>query len=230
MENTHEKRTNQVEISARQAYLKLKKKYEEQKKMLKMLTAEEKFEIKDQFKGINGGRKRKYTPAKMKNRIVDYFARMKAMNRPPTKSGLMVHLKMHRDQFYQYASYPEFKDIMEQTAVMIENWYEEALILNKYSASGLQFALKNRFGWTDTQTIRHEDGGNVEENLVRKIEALAPELAGFFKANTDRLAIESKQKVIDVSLEEANDPTTFEGKVISVDFMKKLVEEENNAA
>lgn len=178
-ENLRTKRTNEVELSARQAYLKLKKKYDEQKKMLKMLTAEEKFEIKEQFSGLAAGRKRKYTPAKIKNKIVEYFAKMKATNRPPTKSGLMVHLKMHRDQFYQYGTYPEFKDIMDQTAAMIENWYEEALILNKYSATGIQFALKNRFGWTDTQVIKTEQAID-EGSLVARIEALSPELAAIF--------------------------------------------------
>ncbi len=197
METVREKKTNEIELSARQAYLKLKKKYTEQQKMIKQLTAEEKFEFKEQFKNLGGGRKKKYTPAKMKNKIIEYFARMKALNRPPTKSGLMVHLKMHRDQFYQYATYPEFKDIMEQTATMIENWYEEALILNKYSASGIQFALKNRFGWTDTTTVKHEQL-NSEDNLVRKIESLAPELAGFFKAMGDRanLEIEPPKQIV----------------------------------
>jgi hypothetical protein len=189
VETVREMKQNAIELSARQAYIRLKKKYTEQQKMLKQLTAEEKFEFKDSFRNLGGGRKKKYTPAKMKNKIIEYFAKMKAMSRPPTKSGLMVHLKMHRDQFYQYATYPEFKDIMEQTATMIENWYEEALILNKYNASGIQFALKNRFGWTDSTTLKLEQN-NSEDNLVRKIESLAPELAGFFKAMSDKMSAE----------------------------------------
>lgn len=152
---------------------------------------EEKFNLKQQFKGVGkAGRPKKYTPNRLKNRIIDYFAMVKAKNKPPTISGLMVHLRMHRDQFYQYAAYPEYKDIMEQTKNMMENWYEESLILNKYSGSGIQFALKNRFGWTDTQTVKVENGSD-EASLIRKIEALAPEIAGFFVTSVPQASKEA---------------------------------------
>lgn len=181
------KELNAIGKSARNDYKKLLKKYKEQQKIISELKANEKFELREQFKNLGAGRKKKYTPLRLKNKIIDYFAKMKALDRPPTKSGLMVHLKMHRDQFYQYAGYPEFKDIMEQTATMIENWYEEALILNKYSGSGIQFALKNRFGWTDTQTVQVNNTTD-EKQLISKIESLAPELAEIFKnyASTER--------------------------------------------
>jgi hypothetical protein len=195
-----------VEKVARKDYNRLMKKYKEQQKMLNSLKMEEKMELREQFKHLaQTGRKRKYTPLRMKNRIIDYFATVRAKNKPPTKSGLMVHLKMHRDQFYAYSSYPEFKSIMEQTAQMMENWYEESLILNKYNNSGIQFALKNRFGWTDTQTVRVEDGVNAEDMLIRKIEALAPQLVGFFqKSNEDderRQIAHDTAKIIEVSYE-----------------------------
>jgi hypothetical protein len=150
--------------------------------MLNSLKKSEKMEIREHFKHLSqSGRRRKYTPLKMKNKIIDYFATIQAKNRPPTISGLMTHLKMHRDQFYAYSGYPEFKDIMEQTRNMMENWYEESLVLGKYNGSGVQFALKNRFGWTDTQIIKHEETVD-ERQLIAKIESLAPELASLFQA------------------------------------------------
>lgn len=165
----------------RREYNLLMKKYREQQKMLNSLKKSEKLEIREHFKHLTqAGRRRKYTPLTMKNKIIDYFATIQAKNRPPTISGLMTHLKMHRDQFYTYANYPEFKDIMEQTRNMMENWYEESLVLGKYNGSGIQFALKNRFGWTDTQTIRHEEVVD-EKQLIAKIESLAPELALVFQ-------------------------------------------------
>lgn len=165
---------------ARREYNLLMKKYREQQKILNSLKKSEKLEIREHFKHLSPvGRRRKYTPTTMKNKIIDYFATIQAKNRPPTISGLMTHLKMHRDQFYAYSGYPEFKDIMEQTRNLMENWYEESLVLGKYNGSGVQFALKNRFGWTDTQTVdvkQHTD----ERMLIAKIESLAPELAAIF--------------------------------------------------
>lgn len=184
---------SEIESNTQKDYRRLLKKYKEQQKMLNALKKEEKLALREKFKDLSSsGRRRKYTPIRMKNKIIDYFALIQATNRPPTKSGLMVHLKMHRDQFYAYSGYPEFKDIMEQTSQMMENWYEESLILNKYNGSGIQFALKNRFGWKDTQTVEI-DNGNNEDMLVRKIEALAPELVGFFKTMNSINLEEPKQ-------------------------------------
>lgn len=181
---------------ARASYNKLLKKYKEQQKMLNSLKMEEKLELREKFKHLSAaGRRRKYTPLKIKNKIIDYFATIQAKNRPPTVSGLMTHLKMHRDQFYAYSNYPEFKDIMEQTRNMMENWYEESLVLGKYNGQGIQFALKNRFGWTDTMTVKNENIVD-EKQLIAKIESLAPELASLFAGNLPR-QIEDKSEIIE---------------------------------
>jgi hypothetical protein len=172
-------------------YNRLQAKYKEQQKILKSLKLEEKLEIREKFKHLTGGRKRKYTPLRMKNRIIDYLAQIAATSRPPTISGLMAHLKMHRDQWYAYQSYPEFKDIMEQTKNVMENWYEESLVLGRFNGTGIQFALKNRFGWTDTQIVKNEMI-NGEDMLIRKIEALAPEIAGFFQRSVITEQVEYK--------------------------------------
>lgn len=168
---------------SRREYNLLMKKYREQQKILNSLKKSEKIEIREHFKHLTpAGRKRKYTPLKIKNKIIDYFATIQAKNRPPTVSGLMTHLKMHRDQFYAYERYPEFKEIMEQTRNMMENWYEESLVLGRYNGSGIQFALKNRFGWTDTQTVKVEQEVD-ERQLIARIESLAPELIAVLTAN-----------------------------------------------
>lgn len=133
------------------------------------------YEIKSNFVNARG-RKKKYTPQKLKNRIIDYFAEIMVLNKPPTVSGLMVHLKMNRDQFYQYAQYPEYRDIMEHAKNIMENWLEERLVLSKTNPSGLIFALKNRFNWKDTQTIEHEGQDLTEAELIHRIAALAPDM------------------------------------------------------
>lgn len=167
---------------ARREYNLLMKKYREQQKILNSLKKSEKLEIREHFKNLSPtGRRRKYTPQTIKNKIIDYFATIMTKNKPPTVSGLMVHLKMHRDQFYAYSGYPEFKDIMEQTRNMMENWYEESVALGRFNPGGLQFVLKNRFGWTDTQTVKVENQVD-ERQLIAKIESLAPELAMIFQS------------------------------------------------
>lgn len=181
MEFTPDQLIGKGDLVTKAMYNKLKKKYKEQQKALNALKMEEKLALRADFNAAKAGRKRKYTPLRMQNRIIDYFATVLSKNKPPTISGLMNHLHMNRDQFYTYEKYPEFKDIMEKTRNMMENWLEESLIMGRGNPQGIQFTLKNRFGWADTQVIRHETDTN-EDHLIRKIEALAPDLIGFFKA------------------------------------------------
>lgn len=206
------KRTNQdQEESSRAIYRKQLKEYKSKIKELEEKVDKERFAIRDAFRGMNqpAGRKKKYTPITLKNRIIDYFAMIKALDRPPTVSGLMVHLKMHRDQFYQYYEYPEFRPVMEQTKLLIENWAEEKVVLSKYNPSGLIFVLKNRFGWKDTQTVE-TTSLTPEDQLIARIAALAPGLLGYVGGNS---------VVLDAQIEEDKAREEI-GEVPSIDFVE----------
>lgn len=191
--------------SSREAYRKMRKEYKKKEKEFLESTAKERFAIRDSFKGLNQvGRKKKYTPITLKNKIIDYFAMIKALDKPPTVSGLMVSLKMHRDQFYQYAEYPEFRPIMEQTKLLIENWAEERVSLSKYNPSGLIFVLKNRFGWKDLTSVE-QMAITPEDQLIARITALAPGLLGYTGASGTVLEAEIEEQAI--------------GKVDQIDFV-----------
>ena len=60
------------------------------------------------------GRKRTFTPTRMRNEINKYLSWCEENDRVPSIKGLMIHLKMHKSQFYTYCEYPEFTDLMEQ--------------------------------------------------------------------------------------------------------------------
>jgi len=187
----HDNRSRDKKGERESSYAKLKKIYKEEKALMTDAKRIEKFNIRTNFAGMasSGGRPKKYTPIRLKNKIIDYFAMISATHRPPTVSGLMVHLKMNRDQFYHYYTYPEFKDIMEQTKNMMENWNEEALVLAKHNTAGIMFALKNRFGWKDLQSV--ETTVQIQEDqLIHRIAALAPDLVGFIQGATQYEAIE----------------------------------------
>ena len=199
--------------SAREKYRKMRKEYKKKEAEFLESTAKERFAIRDSFKGLNpAGRKKKYTPITLKNKIIDYFAMIKAMDKPPTVSGLMIHLKMHRDQFYCYADYPEFRPIMEQTKLLIENWAEEKIVLSKYNPSGLIFVLKNRFGWKDLTSVE-QMAITPEDQLIARITALAPGLLGYTGGNSN---------VIDAEYQEnkALEQDGESGAVDQIDFVK----------
>jgi hypothetical protein len=164
----------------RDKYLGMKKAYKKKEMELEERKLAEKFKIRQDFKGLatSRGRPKKYTVTRMKNKIIDYFAMIKALDKPPTVSGLMMHLQMHRDQFYHYYEYPEFKPVMEQTKLLIENWAEERICLSKYNPSGLIFVLKNRFGWKDLTSVE-QVAVTPEDQLIARITALAPDLLGY---------------------------------------------------
>lgn len=199
--------------SSRQVYRRQRKEYKDKAKELDQKVAEKRFAMREAFKGVHQpqGRRKKYTPITLKNRIIDYFSMMMALDRPPTKSGLMVHLKMCRDQYYQYEQYPEFANIMDQTSLIIENWAEERLVMGKYNPTGLVFMMKNRFGWKDTQTVETRNITPIEQ-LEARIAALAPNLISYLGGTSN---------VIDAVIEERNSSNSEESvEVDAIDFKK----------
>jgi len=129
------------------------------------------------------GRKRKFTPTKMKNAINGYFAWVEENNEVPSIKGMMIHLKMYRDQFYVYLGYPEFAAIMEHARLIISNHIEADIYRTpgacqgkvNYAGNVLDWSSKSEVKSTVTQTIVSVDQARA------KIEMLAPKLLELLK-------------------------------------------------
>ena len=105
------------------------------------------------------GRKRMFTPTRMRNEINKYLSWCEEKERVPSIKGLMIHLKMHKSQFYTYCEYPEFTDLMEQARLIISEWCENDLYHTHGAASGKIAYTKNIHGWTE----------KIEEQTTRVI-------------------------------------------------------------
>jgi hypothetical protein len=136
-------------------------------------------------KGL-GGRKKRYTPTKMKNEINKYFEYCETEDCIPSIKGMMIHLKMYRDQFYTYCTYPEFRDMMEQARLHIANWIEEDIYTTPGMAAGKIKYAQNVLDWADkSETVNTTTQTVITVDQARaKIEMLAPKLLELLKSNT----------------------------------------------
>lgn len=96
-----------------------------------------------------GGRSHKKTPRQMRNGINSYFGFCEDNDRTPSISGMMLHLKMGRDQFYKYMAYPEYQDIMEQAKLIINEWVANDIYRTPGQAAGKIAYAKNIHGWAE---------------------------------------------------------------------------------
>jgi len=126
----------------------------------------------------NSGRKKKYTPTRMKNEINKYFDWCEQADEIPSIKGMMIFLKMYKDMFYTYLNYPEYSDIMEHARMIISNWAETDVYNTKGMAAGKIAYMKNIHSWSDkletnnTTEVRTITVGEAKA----KIEMLAPRL------------------------------------------------------
>ena len=130
------------------------------------------------------GRKRKYTPTKMKNAINKYFIWCEDEDEIPSIKGLMIHLGMYRDVFYKYLAYDGFSEIMEHAKMIIANWAEEDVYNTKGMAAGKIAYMKNVHTWSDKLETKNET--NMTQTLTvseakSRIEMLAPKLLEMLK-------------------------------------------------
>lgn len=131
------------------------------------------------------GRKRKYSPVKLKNEINKYFDWCEEHDEIPSIKGLMVHIKMYKDQFYKYIKVPEYSDILEHTRMIIANWAETDVYTTKGMAAGKIAYMKNIHGWADkldTNNVTEQRIVSVDE-ARSKIEMLAPMLLDLLKSH-----------------------------------------------
>lgn len=143
------------------------------------------------------GRPRKFTQTRMRNEINKYLQWCEDNDRVPSIKGLMIHLKMHKSQFYQYCEYPEFTDMMEQTRLIISEWCENEVWHSKGAASGMIAYMKNVHDWTEKVEQETTRVITVDEAKAR-LEMLLPKLLQQLKQQSIAQTIEIEQDTIEV--------------------------------
>jgi len=118
----------------------------------------------DNGKTRRSGKPKRHTVRTMTNAINRYFDWCMAKDRVPSIKGMMIHMKMLRDQFYQYIEYPEFKDIMEQSRMIISEWVENDIYRTPGQCAGKIAYAKNIHGWADKI-----DTTSVNETTVKTV-------------------------------------------------------------
>ena len=150
-------------------------------------------------KTSHSGRKKKFTRTTMRNGINRYFQWCEEKDRVPSIKGLMLQLKMSRDQFYTYAEYPEFTEMMDATRQIILEWCENDIYRTPGPAAGKIAYMKNVHDWTEkidqTQSITTRKVLSVED-ARGKIASLAPLLLEVLQGQT-LAQIGHTQKVIE---------------------------------
>jgi hypothetical protein len=96
------------------------------------------------------------TPEQMKKILNEYFETTE--ENKLTITGLCLALGLDKSTFYDYEKREEFKEIVRQARLIVENSYE--ISLRENGRTGDIFALKN-FGWTDKQEIDTNTQGKV---------------------------------------------------------------------
>lgn len=84
------------------------------------------------------------TPEQMKKILNEYFETTE--ENKLTITGLCLALGLDKSTFYDYEKREEFKEIVRQARLIVENSYE--ISLRENGRTGDIFALKN-FGWKD---------------------------------------------------------------------------------
>ena len=127
------------------------------------------------------GRPKRFTPTKFRNRINDYFAWCEKEMTYPNIKGMMLHLGMSRDQWYQYEKYPEMRPILEWARDAMESWSMNDLWNTNTSNTNKQLVAKTNFGWQEERTVTHITMDKSQ--ALAKLEALAPILLEAIKQN-----------------------------------------------
>ena len=140
----------------------------------------------------NVGRPKRFTPTKFRNRINDYFSWCEKEQCYPNIKGMMLHLGMCKDQFYQYSRYPEMSPIVEWARDAMEAWSMNDLWKTQTSNTNKQLVAKVNHGWQEEKTITHVNMS--KDQALAKLEALAPMLLEALKSQllTNQLTIPEK--------------------------------------
>lgn len=112
--------------------------------------------LKTSIEQYRTGRPLKFAPEEMQKKIDDYFQDCEKNNRAATISGLAVELGTSRTLLARYKGMPLYEAIIANAKARIEALIEEGMLRNRLNTTACIFTLKNNYGWSDQQTIRHE--------------------------------------------------------------------------
>jgi len=102
-----------------------------------------------------GGRPLKFkTPEELQKCIDQYFAECDEKGKPYTVCGMAYALNCSRQTLLNYSEKGAFLDTVTRAKLKIQAYAEEHLFIVKNS-NGVQFSLKNNFGWRDKQELEH---------------------------------------------------------------------------
>lgn len=135
--------------------------------------------------GNPGGRPKKYTPIKMRNKINDYFCDCEKRDRIPSIKGMCLYLKMTPTSFYHYKKRPEFQGIFEQAGLIISDWLESDVYTSRGQAAGKLAYMQNLHNWANKTEVETNQRELSVEEARAKIEALAPALLELLKSSPD---------------------------------------------
>ena len=104
------------------------------------------------------------TPEQMENILNEYFKTTD--ENKITITGICLALGLDKSTFYDYEKREEYKDIVKQARMIVENSYE--ISLRENGRTGDIFALKN-FGWRDKieQEVVATNRYNIINDLPR---------------------------------------------------------------
>jgi hypothetical protein len=97
----------------------------------------------------------------------------------PNIKGMMLHLGMSRDQWYQYEKYPEMRPILDWARDAMEAWSMNDLWKTGTSNTNKQLVAKVNHGWQEENKTVHIHMS--KEQAVAKLEAFAPLLLELLK-------------------------------------------------
>jgi KaiC/GvpD/RAD55 family RecA-like ATPase len=120
----------------------------------------------------------------MLNGINRYFEYCETTDDMPSIKGMMIHMKMYRDDFYRYAKDGRYAEMLEQARLIIDHWAERAVWESKGMAAGKIAYMKNVHSWAekiDTNNVTEIRKVSVEEATSR-IKMLAPLLLDVLKS------------------------------------------------
>ena len=134
-----------------------------------------------------GGRPRKYTPTKMRNKINDYFCNCEKQDKLPSLKSMMLYLKLAPNALYTYAKVPEFQAIFDQARLIISDWLESDVYTSKGQVAGKLSYMQNLHNWTNKTEVETVNRELTVDEAKAKIEALAPALLELIKTSPEFL-------------------------------------------
>lgn len=105
-------------------------------------------------------------PADLEKDIEGYFAWAKKAERPFSKVGMAVHLKISRQGLWQYQQKPGYDKVMEYADARIEDYLVHRVLTgDSKTVGGPIFILKCHHGYHETQRIEHD--GVLEVKITK---------------------------------------------------------------